>query len=106
MISRMSGSFVGSHMAPTRCVPGADEEAVPVGQLGMLEDMERFAARLVHLAPNNPAGQVRPLQLSFPLLFCLCRRCPEFCVPHQPEFVGNVAGRLYHRNPPPAGVPW
>lgn len=55
MISRMSGSFV----APTRFVPGPEEEAVPVGQLGLLEDMERFAARLAHLAPNNAAGQVR-----------------------------------------------
>lgn len=55
MMSRMSGSFA----APTRFVPGPEEEAVPVGQLGLLEDMERFAARLVHLAPNNAAGQVR-----------------------------------------------
>eukprot|EP00892_Ulva_mutabilis_P012850 jgi/Ulvmu1/9938/UM058_0021.1 len=70
MISRASGSFVGSQFAPTRYVPGVEEDAVPVGQLGMLEDMERFAARLTHISPSNPAGQVH-------LAMALLRRAPE-----------------------------
>jgi hypothetical protein len=44
-------------------VPYPDEDVAPVSQLALLEDMERFAARLVHLAPNSDVGQVR-----FPLI--------------------------------------
>lgn len=82
MMSRMSGSFI----APTRFVPGAEEEAVPVGQLGLLEDMERFAARLVHLAPDNPAGQV---------MLPSCRRRahlsqPFLCFPARPSIAHFV----------------
>jgi hypothetical protein len=36
----------------------ADDDADAIVQLGQLEDMERFAARLVHSFPLNPAGQV------------------------------------------------
>lgn len=42
-----------------RYVPPADEEVAAVRQVGLLEDMERFAARLVHLAPTSDVGQVR-----------------------------------------------
>lgn len=36
-----------------------DEDAAQPAPLGMLEDMERFAARLAHSFPTNPTGQVR-----------------------------------------------
>jgi hypothetical protein len=65
MTSRMSGSVHGSMFAGGRLVPGAEEDLECVGQLGMLEDMERFAARLMHLCPWNAVGQVSLVTLPY-----------------------------------------
>jgi hypothetical protein len=56
--SMMSGSASFHAMAPLGHAADDDDDAV-AGQLGMLEDMERFAARLVHSFPMNAVGQVR-----------------------------------------------
>lgn len=67
-----------------RYVPPPDEEVAPVTQLGLLEDMERFAARLVHLAPNSDIGHVRTLPHSTNLFYLIiCPSIPTIATEYQ-----------------------